>query len=125
MRVSQGTGQAGRRNNRPEAAAYPRPEESKGPEKFPLGPFTSNRNGVAFDLSISDLARNQVPKPNRQDSVINGDDAHANRESAGRLAKAGVFALPVPRAEDNHQNGKQSGDGSDEADVVGYGFPAG
>jgi len=65
-----------------------------------------------------------VPKPNRQDSIVNRHDADANPERDGGFAKAGVFALPMPRAENDHEDGEDGRNGSDEADVVGHGLTA-
>lgn len=40
-----------------------------------------------FDLSFGDLVWKHVPEPNCEDSVVNGHDPQAHRESAGRFSK--------------------------------------
>src|SRR5215470_11429536 len=75
-----------------------------------LRPSLFKSNGVVFDLSICNLGWNQIPEPDCKDSVIDGDDASAHGERGGRFAETGVFAPPMPRAENNHQHGKQGGD---------------
>src|SRR5215467_2481636 len=76
-------------------------------------------NWVRLDSSVGDLTRNHVPEPDRQDSVVDGDDAHANGKRARRLAEPGIFPLPVSGAENYHQNGEQSGNRGDEAYFIG------
>ena len=62
-------------------------DETKSQRKF-LRPSVQIETGVVFDLSISELVWNPIPKPNHEDSVIRRDNAHANREGAGRFAEA-------------------------------------